>query len=99
MEDMRAKCLMCDQQFPPEEMRAVPCAFAPGARFVFGCKQYVRKGMYLPTLKFLIGPILAGLEVRGGTPVCPACRRVTILWSVAVYLLVVAGVVAVFIGQ
>ena len=99
MENEQTKCLMCDQMHVVSGMRSVPKGFVPAAHFLFSCKQYVRQGMYLSSWKFFIGPVLADLEVRGGTPVCPACRRVTILSAIALYLLVVGGVVVVIFGK
>lgn len=79
-------------------MKSVPAVFVPGAHFLYGCARYAEKGMYFGSWKFFIGPILADLEVRGTAHVCPPCRRIGILSAIALYLLVVGGVVAALIG-
>jgi hypothetical protein len=96
MDDQKTKCLMCRREHHEGEMMRVPTVFRPAAHFVFSCKRYANAGMYLPTLKVFIGPILAGLEVKGSMPVCRVCRRETILWSVMLYVLI-AGTVLMLI--
>ncbi len=98
MDNRKAKCLMCSSEHPEGEMRPVAMALRPAAHFIFSCKRYADAGMYLPTLKFFIGPILAGLEVKGSMPLCHVCRRETILWSIMLYVLV-AGTVVMLIAR
>jgi hypothetical protein len=85
------KCTFCCNSCDKESMKSVPRFFVPGAHFIYGCDRYVKKGMYLGSWKFLIGPILVDFEVRGTMPICPKCRRVVLLSSIALYLLILGG--------
>ena len=73
-------------------MKPVPRLFVLGAHFLYSCARYAEKGMYFGSWKFFIGPILVDFEVRGTAPVCPTCRRISILSSVAIYLLFIGGI-------
>ena len=98
MNENEKKCELCRKNFPQEQMKPVPKLFVPGAYFLYGCARYAEKGMYMGSWKFFVGPILADFEVRGTAPVCPICRRISILSSVAIYLLLIGGItVAIFV--
>ena len=93
------KCPLCDILVDAETMLSVPKALTPAAHILFACKQYVRRNMYLFSLKFFIGPILAIAEVKGSSPVCRTCHRVTILSSVALYILIAGCVGLAIFGK
>jgi len=98
MNENEKKCELCRKNFPQKQMKSVPKVFVPGAHFLYGCARYAENGMYFGSWKFFVGPILVDFEVRGTAPVCPSCRRVGILSSVALYLLLIGGITAAIIG-
>ena len=81
------KCALCRKYCDKDSMNAVPMFFAPAARFLYACA--------LPGLN----PIASLIEAKGLAPVCPACRRASILSCVAIYLLVIGGIVAMIFGD
>lgn len=80
------QCLLCHCTFS-NKMNSVPIFFIPAAHILYACADVAHKNMYFPSLKFFIAPIWAMFAVRGNGPVCPACRRLAVLWSIVIYLL------------
>jgi hypothetical protein len=80
------ECSLCHDNSSSNMMNSVSKFFIPGAHILYALAHYNYKNRYLPSLKFFIGPVLAMFEVKGNYPVCPRCWRLTILSSIAIYL-------------
>ena len=93
------KCPFCHNTCNKENMKAVPSFFIPGAHFIYGCARYGEKGAYFGSWKFFIGPVLADFEVRGTSPICHKCRRVVVLYSIALYLLIAGSIIVATLKQ
>jgi len=90
---MENKCFVCHQSVP--EASDPPGLLLPAYHFILSCTHYANNNFFLLSPKFLIGPIVSLFSVNAKKAVlCQRCRRIYILSSVALYLLLIGGVVA-----
>ena len=90
-------CYICER---PIEQRSFPNnLLKPAYFFLLACFCYSKKIFFFNSWRFFLGPILCFWNVNiNSTPICRQCCRTLSFASIAVYVLLFAGIIACFIG-
>jgi len=89
---------VCGKRHDGKVMKRVPIFFAPPTHFLMGCVMFSKIDTLNP-VALSKGWFLALVKPSAKQPVCSTCWRIAILASIAMYILIAGGIMAVLIGE